>query len=398
MNTSTLNEQPPTPRVTLASNRLWQRRFFVVLTILGWLALTIAVIWGIGQIITPIVLIGFAALIAYLIFPLVRFFERHMPRVLAILASIVILLAVIGFVIYFVVLAAVQQFGLLIGGAKDIIEHPEKYPQVQAGLSKLGALGLSKGQIHVSGEQVVSYLEKAIGGVVPILGSIFLLMISLLLVATLAVYFMVDGARIASWLRHETPLRYRSGINVFLDEMDHSLGGFVRGQVLMATIMAVIVGIGAFIIGVPYVFLLALVVFVCEFIPQVGSYISGAIGVLFALTHGWQVALIYLAYVTVMQAGLDGQILSPRILGHAVGLHPIISVFALLVGTALFGLLGALFACPAAGIIQTFVRAFWNAWRERHPDQFPAPHEQERQPAGVEAQSGPGHDQPAVSA
>lgn len=77
---------------------------------------------------------------------------------------------------------------------------------------------------------------------------------------------------------------------------------------------------------------------------------------------------------------------------HAVGLHPIISVFSLLVGMALFGLLGALFACPAAGIIQTFVRAFWDTWHERHPEQFPAEEEQEPPPVEVA-----GHDHPAVS-
>ncbi|MFL5664949.1 MAG: AI-2E family transporter [Ktedonobacteraceae bacterium] len=391
---STVNEQPTTVRAILPSDIRWQRRFFIVLTILGWLALVVAVLWGIGKIITPIVLIGFSALIAYLIYPLVRFFQRHMPRVLAILLSILVLLAVIGAVLYFVVLAAVQQFALLIGATRDLFVHPEKHAQFEAFLNKLSTLGLSTNQLHISGQQVVSYLQGAISGVVPILGSIFILMISLLLIATLAVYFMVDGVRIAYWFRHKTPLKYRRGINMFLDEMDHALGGFIRGQVLLATIMAVIVGIGAAIIGVPYVVLLALIVFACEFIPQVGSYISGAIGVLFALTHGWQVALIYLIFVTIMQAGVDGQILSPRILGHAVGLHPIISVFALLVGTSLFGLLGALFACPAAGIIQTFVRAFWNTWRERHPDQFPA---EETEQKSVEVIGHEGYDQPAVS-
>jgi predicted PurR-regulated permease PerM len=386
---STVNEQPTAVRTI----QTWQRRFFIVLTILGWLALVIAIIWGIGKIITPIVLIGFSALIAYLIYPLVRFFQRHMPRVLAILLSILLMLAVIGAVLYFVVVAAVQQFALLIGFVQDLFQHPERHSQFEAFLNNLSTLGLSTQQLHISGQQIAGYLEGAISGIVPILGSIFFLMISLLLVATLAVYFMVDGVRIAYWFRHKTPLKYRKGINMFLDEMDHALGGFIRGQVLLATIMAVVVGIGAFIIGVPYVFLLALIVFVCEFIPQIGSYISGAIGVLFALTHGWQVALIYLIFVTVMQAGLDGQVLAPRILGHAVGLHPILSVFALLVGAGLFGLLGALFACPAAAIIQTFVRAFWDTWRERHPDQFPA-EEPEQLPVEVASH---GHDQPAVS-
>lgn len=390
---STVNEQPATVHGIQSSISLWQKRFFIVMTSLAWLALIIAIIWGIGRIITPIVLIGFSALTAYLIYPLVRFFQRHMPRVLAILLSILLLLAVISAIIYFVVVAAVQQFALLIGFVQDLFVHPEKHRQFEAFLNQLSTLGLSSNQLHISGQQIVSYLEGAISGVIPILGSIFFLMISLLLVATLAVYFMVDGARITSWFRHKTPLKYRRGINLFLDEMDRSLGGFIRGQVLLATIMAVIVGIGASIIGVPYVFLLALIVFVCEFIPQVGAYISGAIGVLFALTQGWQIALIYLIFVTIMQAGLDGQVLAPRILGHAVGLHPILSVFALLVGASLFGLLGALFACPAAAILQTFVRASWDTWRERHPDQFPAEEQEQRT---VEVASH-GHDQPAVS-
>jgi predicted PurR-regulated permease PerM len=392
---STVNEDPAMAQ-TIASTptSLWQRRFFIVLTILGWVALAAVIIWGIGKIITPLVLIGFSALLAYLIFPMVHFFERTMPRVLAILVSLLLLLVVMGVVIFFIVTAAVQQFGLLINSIQKVIQHPEKYPQFQALLNQLDKLGITKGKVQISGQQIASYLGQVIGGIVPIFGSIFLVLISLLLIATLAVYFMVDGDRINNWFRQKTPLKYRSFINTFLDELDHSLGGFIRGQVLLATIMAVIVGIGAFIIHVPYVFLLALIVFVCEFIPQIGAYISGAIGVMFALTVSWQVALIYLIFVTVMQAGLDGQILAPRILGHAVGLHPILSVFALLVGTALFGLLGALFACPAAGIIQSFVQAYWDTWHERHPDQFPVA-ESEHKPVEV---AGPeGHDQPAVS-
>ena len=392
---STINEQPTTDGIMLTSRAiLWQKRFYIVLTILGWLTFAAVIIWGISLIITPLVLFGFSALLAYLIFPMVRFFSRHMPRVLAILVSILLLLVVMALVIFFIVAAAVQQFALLISLIAKVFQHPERYPQFLAFQNELARLGISRDQFHISGQQVASFLQKVIGGVAPILGSIFFIVISLLLIATIAVYFMIDGERITTWLRHKTPLKYRSFINTFMDELGHSLGGYVRGQVLMATIMAVIVGIGAFIIGVPYVFLLAVIVFICEFIPQIGSYISGAIGVLFALTHGWQVALIFLVYVIVMQAGLDGQILSPRVLGHSVGLHPIISVFALLVGTVLFGLLGAFFACPVAGIIQAFVRDYWRTWRERHPDQFPTA-EPEQKP--VEVAGHDAHDQPVVS-
>ena len=94
--------------------------------------------------------------------------------------------------------------------------------------------------------------------------------------------------------------------------------------------------------------LIAVIVFILEFVPVVGAYISGAIGILFALTQGWQVALIYAIFVTIMQGVLDGQILAPRILGRSVGIHPIISIFALIAMAQLFGLFGALLAVPLA--------------------------------------------------
>ncbi|WP_220209616.1 AI-2E family transporter [Reticulibacter mediterranei] len=369
------NEQPT---MTPHSN-VWQRRFFIVLTLLGWIALFAVILWIISKIITPIILIGFSALLAYLIFPLVRFFQRHMTRILAILLSLLVVLAVVGLILYFVVVAAIQQFGLLIGIIQDFVLHPENHALFRSGLEKLERLGISQNQIHISGQQVIGYLQQTINGVFPLISGVFVTMISLLLVATVAVYFIVDGPRVINWWRYKTPLKYRGFINMFLNELDHSLGDFIRGEVLLATIMSIIVGLGAFIIGVPYVFLLALIVFVCEFIPQIGSYISGAIGIGFALTHSWETALIYGIFVTIMQGGLEGQILAPRILGGAVGLHPILSVFALLVGTTLFGLLGALFAAPAAGILQTFIRSFWDVWRERHPDQFPV-EEQKQKP------------------
>src|SRR5579883_563802 len=371
---STTNDQPVTAGTTARSSTIWARRFFIMLTILGWVAFIAIIFWGLGKIITPIILIGFSALLAYLLFPLVRFFQRHMPRALAILLSLFVTLVVIGLALYFIIAAAVQQFSLLVGSVQDLIQHPEHNRLYQLALDKLERVGVSHDQALISGQQILNYVQQTITNVVPILSSVFVAILSLLLVATLAVYFIVDGPRVVGWLRYKTPLKYRGFINTLLDEMDHSLGGFVRGQVLLATIMAIVMGIGGFIIGVPYVFLLALIVFVCEFIPQIGAYISGAIGIGFALTHGWQVALIYGIFASVMQAGLDGQILAPRILGGAVGLHPIVSVFVLLVGLDLFGLLGALFAAPVAGIIQTFVRAFWATWREQHPDQFPEEH------------------------
>jgi predicted PurR-regulated permease PerM len=150
------------------------------------------------------------------------------------------------------------------------------------------------------------------------------------------------------------------------------MGAFLRGQLLSAALATIIVGLGLFVIGVPYAMLLTVVVFIFEFVPQIGSYISGAIIIIFTfMTSGWQIGLIVALFSTFVQGVLQGQILQPRILGGAVGLHPIVSMFALLVGAALFGLPGAILAAPITGIVQVFVISAWHTWKQAHLEQFP---------------------------
>lgn len=83
------------------------------------------------------------------------------------------------------------------------------------------------------------------------------------------------------------------------------------------------------------------------------------------------IAAVIFLLLTVLQGLVIGPILGPRIVGKAVGLHPIVAIFAILAGGELFGLLGALFAVPIAGVIQTIFIALWSSWRELQPEQFP---------------------------
>jgi len=108
---------------------------------------------------------------------------------------------------------------------------------------------------------------------------------------------------------------------------------------------------------------------VLEFIPVLGTLVSGAICVLLALTRGWVIALIVLAYFVFVHI-IEGDVVGPRIIGKAVGLHPVVSLTALVAGAELFGIWGALFASPVAGVIQAFIVALWSEWRETHPQEF----------------------------
>jgi predicted PurR-regulated permease PerM len=365
-----LADQHGGPKHEETPTAVWTKRFFIALTIVAWM-LILAAIWIVlGKIFNAIVIIGISALIAYVIYPLVKVIEYVIPRPIAILIVYLGVLALLILMIYFVVLTAIGQLATLIVTIQNSL--PAIWNQLQPLINKLPQMNVSPNDLINSSQQVLQYALSILGNVVPLINGFAIIIIDTIIVTSLSVYFLLTGSQTVHWFRHKTPLRWRPNINFFLDTLSHTMGGFIRGQIILATVISVIMWIGYTIIGVPYVTLLAIVIFVFEFVPQIGSYISIGIAVLLTfITKGWQTGLITIIFSGIVQGGLDGQILAPRILGHAVGIHPIISIGALLVGAELFGLPGALFAAPIAGIIQTMVVAYWDSWKQRHPEEFP---------------------------
>jgi predicted PurR-regulated permease PerM len=156
---------------------------------------------------------------------------------------------------------------------------------------------------------------------------------------------------------------------LYLETLKRVIGGYIRGQLLLATVISLLTGLGMALLGVPYAVFLAVLAFILEFVPIVGAVLTGVVCVAVALTQGWLMALLVLGFVVFLQA-LEGQILAPRILGGSVGLHPVVALLALLAGSELFGIPGALFASPVAGVLQALLIGLWSQWRESHPEQF----------------------------
>jgi predicted PurR-regulated permease PerM len=155
-----------------------------------------------------------------------------------------------------------------------------------------------------------------------------------------------------------------------LDTVNRVIGGYIRGQLTLSTLVGVLVGVSMAVLSIPYAILLGFLAFVLEFIPFLGVLISGAACVLVALTQGVVKALIVLAVFVIIHV-IEGDVVGPRIVGSAIGLHPAISIIALIAGAELFGLWGALFAAPIAGVTQAVTVAFWREWKVAHPEQFP---------------------------
>jgi predicted PurR-regulated permease PerM len=219
-------------------------------------------------------------------------------------------------------------------------------------------------------QQIVNQAEGIVGGAVPLITSIFDFILDIIIVAVLSIYLLIDGSRVTQWIRKNMPLMQRERTHFVLDTFERIIGGYIRGQLILSTFIGLLVGIGMALFGVPYAVLLGVMAFVLEFIPVLGTLVSGAICVLLALTKGWLIALLVLAYFIFVHV-IEGDVVGPRIVGKAVGLHPAISLIALIAGAELFGIWGAILGSPIAGILQALLIALWQEWRNTHPDQFP---------------------------
>lgn len=349
-----------------ASSSTWARRRDIPIAILAWTALVFVVLWGASHIVRTILLLVIAALLAYALAPGIKVLQRFMPRFLAILIMYLVVLGAVSLLIYFIVTIAIGQVSSLTTYVQQLLT-PKSPNQLSPLEQTLQSFGISSAQITSFRSQITSQLEGVAGGALPFVTGFFDTVLDIVLVAVLSIYLLIDGSRVSNWLRQNSPQPTQASF--ILDTVQRIVGGYIRGQLLLSTLIGVLVGGGMFVFHVPFAVLLGVLAFVLEFIPVLGTLVSGAICILIALTQGWLIALGVLIYFIVVHV-IEGDVVGPRIVGQAIGLHPVVSLAALIAGSELFGIWGALFASPVAGVLQALIIALWANWRETHPEQF----------------------------
>jgi predicted PurR-regulated permease PerM len=374
---------PMQPQQTAASNTItkqsrWLNWLIVSLTLLVWVILIGILLWVLGQVARSLILLAIGALLAYALYPLVKTLQRVVPRPIAIVIVYLIFLGAVTFLLYTFIVAIVHQLTSLTQYVQSLIHSPGN-SQLQPIFNLLQQFGVTPNQLTAAGQQLVAQLQGILRNVVPFISNTLNIMLNIILIALLSIYFLVSGPKTTRWLRTKTPITHRSRIDTLLNTVGGVIGGYIRGNLLLATVISALTGIGLAIIGVPYPFLLATIAFVMEFIPVIGIYITGLAILLLAITQGWIIVIFALGLMLLLQL-LENNYLAPRILGGSIGLNPIVTIFALIAGNDLFGIAGAFFAAPIAGLIQTLVQAFWIQWRDNHPELFPPDTPDENKP------------------
>lgn len=365
-----LTTRPLTTQESLAIAVIakWIRRCGLPLAILAWVAIALLLLWLLGHVIQTILLLTIAALLAYALTPAVTLLERIMPRFIAILVVYLLLLGGLGVLLYLIISAAIVQVQSLSTYIQALLV-PGTGGQLTPLEQTVRSLGISQNQIISARDQIITYIEGFAGSIVPLLTGLGGAILDIILVAVISIYLLASGSGVSNWLRYNMPSRLQGRMKFFLDTLQRVIGGYIRGQLLLCGLVGVFVGVGMYIIGVPFALLLGVLAFLLEFIPVLGTLVSGAICVLLALTQGWLIAVIVLIYFVIVHV-LEGDVLGPRIVGKTIGLHPVVSLAALIAGSELFGIVGALFAAPLAGVIQALFVAIWLEWRATHPNEF----------------------------
>jgi predicted PurR-regulated permease PerM len=372
----------------------WARRAFIGLAIICWAVLFGAGLWVLAHVARALLLLTIAALLAYALSPLVARLRRSMPQWLAIVLVYLALLAVAAGFGTLVVRTAIEQVSALVAQARALVAPGAGgAPSVLA--EALQRFGISQTQLDSWWRALVDQAGTAGREAVPLLTGIANATLDLFLVLVVSIYLLVDGARVGRWLRTATPGRARRRIGSTLDTFQYVVGGYIRGQVTLAALIGVLVGLGMFAIPAtrPFGILLGLVAFFLAFIPIIGTLLSGALCVALALPQGIVWGLVVLGYFVLVHV-IESDVVGPRIVGESVGLHPVVSIVALVAGAELFGIWGALFAAPVAGVLQAVAADLYAEWKKSQPTEFAgdepdhapdreAAHEAALDPAGV---------------
>ena len=336
-----------------------QKRAFIWLAIA---AIAVLALWLLGPVLTPFVV---AAVLAYALTPLVNWLDRlgrgRMPRVLAVvLVEVLFVLALLSLLLLMVPIMA-----------KEIPLMREQLPlladKFNGWLSPLLAKYGFKAALDVDSIKafVLKYLnanfEDLFASVLSSLklgGSVALALVgNAVLIPVALFYLLMDWERFVGRLVDMVPLRLREGYDSFTGEADSVLGQYFRGQLLVMLVMAVFYSGGMALFGLDLALPIGIFTGLAMFVPYLGFGIGLILAVLAGLLQFASIkALVMVAAVYGVGQVLEGFVLTPRLVGERIGLHPLAVIFALLAFGQILGFVGVLIALPASAVLLVAMR------------------------------------------
>ncbi len=320
-------------------------------------AIFVLVLWLLGSTLLPFLL---GAALAYFLDPVADRLQRlGLNRVFA--TSVIAIAAILVFVVILLVgvPALIEQVQALVVAAPDYIAGlidllSRRYPDI---FGEHSAIRRNLTDVETMlREGGMTVLNQVLAGSLRVLDFLILLFVT----PVVTFYLLLDWDRMLAKINAILPRQHAPTIRRLARDIDRVLAGFVRGQLSVCLVLGVFYAVALMSIGLQFGFLVGLVAGLVSFIPYVGSTVGLLLSVGIALFQFWDAKLWILVTAGIFFFGqfVEGNVLSPNLIGKSVGLHPVWLILALSVFGTLFGFTGLLVAVPVAaalGVIGRFL-------------------------------------------
>lgn len=295
-----------------------------------------------------------SAFITYLLHPIIeKLNESYMPKWLAILIIYLLFFGGLGFAIYKGIPAFVVQLRDLVDSAPDFTNQYRSWVTIIQERTSMWPTGLQE-RVDLAIDSVESVLNELLAKVISffmeVLNSIFVIV----LIPFITFYMLkdMDSIKKAAW--YLTPRKWRASGIQFLQDVDKSLGGYIRGQLLVGGAIGSMAALLFWIFDMKYPLLLGFIVGVTNIIPYFGPVIASIPAVIIAATISIKMVITSIIIIAVLQF-MEGNILSPLIVGKSLHMHPLMIMLALLAGGEIGGVFGLIVAVPILAIVKVSI-------------------------------------------
>ena len=316
----------------------------------------------VSSIITPIIV---AYVFYYMLNPLVNFFEKKMSRFIGSLLAIFVGIITVLIVIVGVVPIIVEQTQNLITALPRYIEVVKGYLEEYSDNAYVQVVvEYVNNNLNVSkiSEKLVSIATSVAQGVVSSISSTA----SVLVTMPFVLFFLLkDASHFNKFVISLLPKKLEKPVAETIDEIDDKVGSYIQGQMLVSLCIGVMLFIGYNIIGLHYAFSLATIAAFLSIVPYLGPVIAITPAMLVAASTSWVMVVKMLVVWGIVQF-LEGNIISPNIMGRSMNMHPLTVIFVILIGVNIAGVVGAILGIPVYSILKVLVGKLLLSIRDRY--------------------------------
>ncbi len=338
--------------------------WLIALSIGGWLMYLLA------PVLTPFVAAG---LLAYIGDPLADRLQKYkMSRTVAVVVVFMLTFLVLGSLILLVGPLVKTQIGALFDALPEITRRVEQVwlPTILEWLNvdPDGDVGLSAFLARY-GDMVGSWSGKLLLGVGKSGSVLAAAVLSLFLIPILTFYMLRDWDSFITHVGALVPHSQRDTVFGLARETNDVLGAFLRGQVLVMMALSAIYCLGLWLLGLEFAIAIGVVAGLVSFVPYLGFVIGiGLAGLTVILEPNPLWNLVGVVATFAIAQAIEGSLLTPKLVGDRIGLHPVLVIFAVAAGGQLFGFFGILLALPAAAVLSVLIRFTYNRYLKEHSE------------------------------